>query len=277
MPVIRGISSIDQSAVLKSISYQFTQGQGRIYQEIWECATQYVANSKFSELINQGFNANLYQDGPKYIIEASRQYNEQEVVIRWEFNKEMIEKSIWTLPLVKQAADIYNGDDPNNKFRRAIEDALNTGSSLPDDIINNNNTQVRDIAIMVLHSLRNGEENYYAEVYVLSKTVTVNLTHLPYYNIDTYFSPSNGSIVYKHDYFKEHIANAAPNPINSMVTKLDSCVTSDPDDDFYVWGWRMRAHQGEYEYSNNATRFNEVLQWEFAKWSRFLYLVIPQS
>jgi hypothetical protein len=274
MPEIRGIESLAQSAVLKSISYQFTQGQGRIYQEIWEAATRYTAESKFSDLINQGFNANLYQNGPKYIIEASRQSNDSEIVIRWEFNKEMIEKSIWTLPLVKKTADLYNGDEPNNKFRRAIEDALNTGSSLPDDILNNN--QVADIAIMILHSLRNGEENYYAEVYVLSKIVTVNLTYLPFYNIDTYFSPSNGSIVYKHDYFKSHIISGAPSTIQSMVTNLDSCLTKDPDDDIYVWGWRMRAHQGEYEYSNNATRFNEVLQWEFAKWSSFLYLIYPQ-
>lgn len=238
--------------LLTSQEAEFSRGQG------WSDTVTYTGGRDevfgiADELIFDGYEFDITQDGPYYTLTGRRQaqnVNNQSFVDRYKFSKESIDREIWTLEAVQSEANNY-GDIQD--YKKIIEDALEDGDetamtlSLP--------PANYPAAWKTLTELARGATHYEDEYIVLARERVVGIKYTPKLDL------KNTSYIYTTAQLISVFG--IPNFSNVFLPDAPSYIPPQTQ-----WGWRSRNEQINFLEGQKA----EISQdWVYAAWSTNLY------
>ncbi len=246
---------------LRTLSHNYRQGEGYTERREYEALDRDSAYSLASDLKKDGFDVQIEQQGPKYVIIGTLAGVVDPVIqreVRWEFRKELLEKSIWTLPkVISEIEQWTSAGKPRSAYKQGIEEAINQGVDLGKEYDN------FPVAKKIYMELSRGVENYETDYIVLSKIITINV-NTPAFDVFS-ISTTSAAVVYEHQYFLANIIKDAPSPIKNVLPPKPQ--TQPPDT---IWGWRERANNCQIEYGQSS-RYVQTIEWTLSFWSTFLY------
>ena len=255
------------SVLVKGKTGPILSNERRVYRPGvgWETRRTYTALTKPAiyalarPLINAGWQVEFSHVGPKWTCEAMKTGAEdggaETPLTRWTYRKELLQRSIWTMPSVIEEAEAYATATGNRAdYKKTIEGAVSDGDEL------SLNSATYPVAHLVYFELCRGTDSYETDYIVLSRDRIVTPDYVSKLAVGT------TRVVYTTSALIASSGPAydCPADITAILPSAGSPATVTGS----TWGWRTRGNDGIYE---SYTRFTERSEWVFAPWSNFLY------
>lgn len=234
---------------------EFIQGEG------W--AFNVVAVGGFNEIsglanqyINDGYEFSIDRGGPWTVLRAKRQSfdatDNQQVVDRYTFAKEQIEKEIWTLPGVQAEALTFGGG--MSAYRALLEDTAETLDGAEETILNSSQFDPYPIMRKILIELTRGATAYEDEYITLRRERVVGIKYTPKLSLEA------NSIIYTTG----ELISVFGIPNFPYIT-MPATPTTPPNS---RWGWRSRKQEVQFI---EGQKIQVIQDWVYAAWSTNIY------
>lgn len=247
MPTFKG-NSIGPAVQEELAAYD--PATGRSLRRTWK-GTKTACLGLLAELEEDGAAYQMSKaDGPYYLLTATyatqAPIGNDEAPVRWTISTEVLQKSIFTLPVV--ANEMENYADPT-RYRENIEEVARDSTKSLEPAI-----AALPYAPLVLRSLRRGGDDWETEYLTLTRSRTVDIT------VPTKMSVNVTRKIFTTAQLGVPASVAFVLPTQAELNALDTPAGS-------VWGWRLRGHSSEHY----GIRIEQRHEFVLAAWDTLKY------